>query len=78
MRNDAAKDKLRQRLKNSIIMSVLVFLRRFLDLTYAHRTLYESKGLEFNDVSLTPLHFHLLPTNPRSCCTTSSGIPQQL
>ena len=28
-------------------------------LTYTHRTLYESKGLEFNDVSLTLPHIHL-------------------
>ena len=46
-------------------------------LTYAHRTLYESKGLEFDDVSFVSPQFTLLPTKPRSYYTTSSRIPRQ-
>ena len=44
-------------------------------LNHPRRTLYESKGLEFNDVSLDFLYIFPLPTKPRSYCTTSSEIP---
>ena len=77
VRNDAVKDRLQQRLQGSLIMLSLTFSSQLSCLTHAHRTLYESKGLEFNDVGFTILPLILLPTKPRSCCTTSSRILQQ-
>ena len=47
-------------------------------LTNAHRTLYESKGLEFNNVGLVFFFtFTLLTIKPRSCYTTSLRTPRQ-
>ena len=49
-------------------------------LTHTRRTLYESKGLEFDDVSPVFLFFSqfpLLPIKSRSCYTISSRIPRQ-
>ena len=61
VRNDAARDKLQQKLKNSIIMSGPMFNQTGAAyLTHTNRTLYESKGLEFNDVSLTFLRIFLM------------------
>lgn len=52
MRDDAARVKLQQKLKNSIIMSgPTLNIVGAAYLTHINRTLYESKGLEFNDVS---------------------------
>ena len=58
VRDDTARDKLQQKLKNSIIMlGPTSNPAGAIHLTHTHRTLYESKGLEFNDVSVTPFEF---------------------
>jgi hypothetical protein len=53
VRDEAGRDKLRQQVGDiGLIMSVLSACRVCSRLRKFHRTLYESKGLEFNDVYL--------------------------
>jgi hypothetical protein len=51
VRNDAAREKLRKRVGNIGLIMCVLFVARSVEILKAHRTLYESKGLEFNDVS---------------------------
>ena len=51
VRNDAAREKLRKQVGNIGLIMCAVFAARLDKMLKACRTLYESKGLEFNDVS---------------------------
>ena len=76
VRNNAIKTTLKERHRGSIIKSVLIPIS-IIYLTHIHRTIYESKGLEFDDVSfLFPL-LTLLLTQSRSYYITSSRIQWQ-
>ena len=51
VRNDAAREKLRKQVGNIGLIMCVLFEARLVEMLNAYRTLYESKGLEFNDVS---------------------------
>ena len=55
VRNDAAREKLRKQVGNIGLIMCVLFEAWMVDMLKACRTLYESKGLEFNDVSLPPV-----------------------
>ncbi len=59
MRNDTAREKLREQVGDvGLIMYVFSSYVKYIDvLITLYRTLYESKGLEFNDVGF-PLLFY--------------------
>ena len=54
VRNDAAREKLRKQVGDIGLIMCVLFVARLVEMLKTYRTLYESKGLEFNDVSLPP------------------------
>ena len=54
VRNDAAREKLRKQVGDIGLIMCVFFVARLAEMLKTYRTLYESKGLEFNDVSLPP------------------------
>ena len=54
VRNDAARERLRKQVGNIGLIMCVLFEARLVEMLKAYRTLYESKGLEFNDVSSPP------------------------
>lgn len=72
VRNDAAREKLRRQVGNIGLIMCVLFEARSVEILKACRTLYESKGLEFNDVSPPPVGTESMAIElSRSSFTTS-------